>query len=117
MPPPPALEKKTVTAVRVTTRGRKKGFTTGSLAEQIDRMGVGEAVSLAQRFALDDDETSAGEIKAALNNMRSQLCAYATRVAEMNAGLDDRVFKTESGTFVVDDKSAIVICVAMTRVA
>lgn len=103
---------KTVTAVRVR---RPRGRAAGSMAEQIDNLEPGQTISLSTRFAVGSHTAGGDDIKAALNSMRGSLGTYLSRVQADNDGLDMREYRSESGCFLTDDKTAIIATVALTR--
>ena len=105
---------KTVTAVRVR---RPRGLLSGSLAEQVDALAPGQTISLSHRFEAGGDGTTSASIKAALNSMRGTLGTYLSRVQSYNGGVDAREYRSESGCFLTDDKTAIVATVALTRLS
>jgi len=107
-------EKKTVTAVRVR---RPRGRAAGGMAEQIDNLEPGQSLSLSTRFSLADSSSTSDDIKAALNSMRGSLGTYLSRIQADNDGLDMREYRSESGCFLTDDKSAVIATVALTRLA
>lgn len=95
---------------------RRRGRITGSMTEQIDRMQIGESLSLCQRFEIGGPEGAGPEeIKQGLVLMRARLHTYASRVVSED-DLDVRRYRTESGTFLTDDKSAVVAVAMLTRV-
>lgn len=104
--------KKTVVAVRV-RRGRPKGRTAGSMTDQIDTLEPGRTLSLTKRFELG--ECDRDTINAELATLRGTLGSLRTRVNEDSDGLDMRSFKMESGVYLSDDKTAILVTVALTR--
>ena len=95
---------------------RRRGRPAGSMTDQVDRLQIGESVSLGQRFELGGPEgADPEEIKHALVVMRAKLHTYANRAISED-DLDIRRYRTESGTFLTDDKSAIVAVAVLTRV-
>lgn len=110
----PAAAKKTVTAVKVIKR---RGRATGSMAEQIDRLGVNESVSLSKRFDIGNHAHAGEDIKTEINSMRGTLGSYVSRVMQDGDGLDMREYRTESGAFITDDKTGIVVSVVLTRMS
>ena len=95
----------------------RRGRVTGSTTEQIDRLQPGESISVVQRFGFVDSIPAelAEQIKQNAVTMRSTLGSYVQRVMADGDGLDMREYRTESGTFVTDDKSAIMLVVVLTR--
>lgn len=108
------VAKKAVVATKTISR---RGRATGSMAEQIDRLAPGESVSTSKRFTIGEASTTADEIKAEINSMRGSLGSYVSRVTQDGDGLDMREYRTESGTYLTDDKSAVIATVALTRLA
>lgn len=84
----------------------------GSMADRINSLEVGQSVSVAERIPFEGTY-SGGDVREALNKMRSGMGAYVGRITE---DLDARVFKIESGCFLTDDKMAVIAAVAVTRV-
>jgi hypothetical protein len=84
----------------------------GSMADQIDRLEVDRSVAVAGRF--DVEHADAGGILTELKTLRSGLAAYVARVTD---DLDTREYKVEGGTFLTDDKSAILCCAVVTRIS
>lgn len=105
--------RKTVVAVRVR---RPRGRVAGSMTEQVNTLEIGQSVSLARRFDISDRGTDEESIKAELESMRGTLGSIRNRVHDDDDGLDMRTFKTESGVFVSDDKTAIIAAVVLTRI-
>ena len=94
----------------------RRGRPAGSLAEQIDRLQPGDSVSQSKRIPLDDGPHDTAEaIKQATSAMRGVLGAYVSRIMAEGDGLDMREYRTESGNFVTDDKTAIIVSVVLTR--
>lgn len=111
---PAAAAQKTITAVKVIKR---RGRATGSMAEQIDRLAAGESVSMSKRFEIGSPEHDGEEIKAELNSMRGTLGSYVSRVMQDGDGLDMREYRTESGAFLTDDKTGVIVSVVLTRMS
>lgn len=84
----------------------------GSMADQINSLPVGGSVAVAQRFDITEGGHEGG-LPDALARMRGGQAAYVARIKDE---LDVREFKVESGTFVTDDKSAVMGVVVVTRV-
>jgi hypothetical protein len=105
--------KKTVKTANQPRRGR----VTGSTTEQIDRLQPGESISVTQRFEVGNPAHGGDDIKAAAVTMRSTLGSYVQRVMADGDGLDMREYRTESGTFVTDDKTGIMLVVVLTRIS
>lgn len=82
----------------------------GSMADQIDRLDVGHSVAIAERAAVN--ATDAAHVLDALRRMRSGQGAYVARITDE---LDTRTFKVESGTYLTDDKTGIIVSVVVTR--
>lgn len=97
----------------------RRGRVTGSTTEQIDRLQPGESISVCQRYDLgaEYEEGIDTAIKTNAVTMRSTLGSYVQRVMADGDGLDMREYRTESGTFVTDDKTAIMLVVALTRIS
>lgn len=106
--------KKTVVATKTIKR---RGRAAGSMAEQIDRMQPGESTSLSKRFDIANQAHGGEEIKEAINSMRGTLGSYVSRVMQDGDGLDMREYRSESGVFVTDDKTGIMVTVALTRMS
>jgi hypothetical protein len=85
----------------------------GSMADQIDRLAIGQSVAVAERFQVGKASTTATHILDALKKMRSGQAAYVARITD---DLDTREFAVESGTFITEDKTAMVAVVTVTRV-
>lgn len=85
----------------------------GSMADQIDRLEVGKTIAVAERLEIGAAGTDEEGIKTALHKLRSGMAAYVVRVVD--GDLDTREFKTESGTYLTDDKTAIVVSCTTTR--
>lgn len=109
------MSKKQVVATKTIKR---RGRATGSMADQIDRLGPGESVSLSKRFAINNgvNGLAADEIKDEINSMRGTLGSYVSRVMQ-DDDLDLREYRTESGSFLTDDKTGIMVCVVLTRMS
>lgn len=105
---------KTVVATKTIKR---RGRAAGSMAEQIDRLEAGESVSLSKRFEIANHAHGAEEIKTELNSMRGTLGSYVSRVMQDGDGLDMREYRTESGCFITDDKTAVIASVVLTRLS
>lgn len=99
-------------AAKKTTR-RNRPRVAGSMADQIDSLEPGQSVAVASRF--DIFETGhGGGLNDQLTKMRSGQAAYVARITDE---LDVREFKVESGTFVTDDKTAVIGTVVITRMS
>lgn len=94
---------------KITTRARSR--VPGSMADQINTLESGKSVAVAERIPLDDSGAKS-TIMDSLSRMRSAQAAYVSRITE---DLDLREFKVESGTFLTDDKSAVIATVVVTR--
>lgn len=86
----------------------------GSMSDQIDKLKIGQSVAVAQRFLMGEMLDPEFEIKDALHKHRSNLAAYVVRVKADE--LDTRNFRVEGGTYLTDDKTAIIVSVTCTRV-
>jgi hypothetical protein len=106
--------KKTTTAVKV--RQKLRGRPTGSMAEQIDKLEIGQSVSMSIRHALDDglQPFDPEAFKTDLSNMQAQFGAYRSRVVDADM-MDEREFLSERYTAINDAKTAIVATVVFTR--
>lgn len=85
----------------------------GSMSDQIDKLELGQSVAVAQRFPFEEMIDPEFEIKDSLNKLRSAQAAYVARITD---DLDTRKFKVESGTYLSDDKTAVIVSVVTTRV-
>lgn len=104
------------TTEEASVRHHRRGRPAGSMSEQVDRLQIGESVSLCQRFEIGGPEGAGPEeIKQGLVAMRAKLHTYASRVVSED-DLDVREYHTESGTFLTNDKSAVVAVAVLTRV-
>jgi hypothetical protein len=95
------------------TNSNKGTRVSGSLADQIDRLPLGSSVAQAERIRLDKIDDISDLITDSLKKLRSGMAAYVARVVD--GDLDTREYKTESGTYVTDDKTAVVVTVTVTR--
>lgn len=93
-----------------TSHSNKGHRVAGSMADQIDRLEVNRSVAVAERFAVA--KTDAGHVLDALKRLRSGQGAYVARITD---DLDTRTFKVESGTYLTDDKTGIIVSVVVTR--
>lgn len=93
--------------------GRPRNRVTGSLADQINGLNVGDSVSVSRRFPLDG-LLDRDAILPVMNTTRTLMCANAERAMDE---VDARDFKVESGLFITDDKSAIMGTVVVTRIS
>jgi hypothetical protein len=85
----------------------------GSMADQINNLEVGGSVATSERFDLEQpDLLSAADLLNSLKKMRNTLAAYVARITEE---LDARVFKVESGSFITEDKTAILVIATVSR--
>lgn len=109
-----ATAKKTVIATKTIKR---RGRATGSMADQIDRLQAGESVSLSKRFDIGNHAHAGDDIKTEINSMRGTLGSYVSRVMQDGDGLDMREYRTESGAFVTDDKTGVIVSVVLTRMS
>jgi hypothetical protein len=100
--------KKSATKKPVT---RARSRVPGSMADQINTLEPGNSVAVAERIPLDHTQAR-GLVVDSLTRMRSAQAAYVSRITE---DLDLREFKVESGTFLTDDKSAVIATVVVTR--
>jgi hypothetical protein len=83
----------------------------GSMADQINSLEVGGSIATSERFPIDDG-VDAGGLLESLKKMRNTLAAYVARITEE---LDARVFKVESGSFLTEDKTAILVVATVSR--
>lgn len=104
--PPTKKAKKNPTAARASRR------VTGSMADQIDQMDVGQSVAIAERFEFAEAESTA--LLARLQHMRATMGSYVSRATD---DLDSREFKIAGGSYVPNDKSAVILVTTVTRTA
>lgn len=104
----PATKKAAAAAKPPTPRRRP-----GSLAEQIDHLEAGQSIALSERLVISDESTNDEAIKGAGQRVRSALTSYVSRVVDPD--LDDREFVVESGSFLTDSKTAIIVNATVTR--
>lgn len=109
----PAAQK-TVVAVKTIAR---RGRTIGSMAEQIERLEPGESVSSSKRFDVANHAHGSDVIKAEINSLRGSLGSYVSRVMQDDDGLGLKEYRTESGVFITDDKTGIIVSVVLTRMS
>ena len=111
------MPSKTPAKKKATTPAPRRGRVAGSITEQIDRLEIGQCISQCHRFDLFDDYEFGidAAIKTTAVAMRSTLQSYVQRVMADGDGLDMREYRTESGNFVTDDKTAIMLVVALSR--
>jgi hypothetical protein len=84
----------------------------GSMSDQIDRLDINESVAVAKRLALDG-MTDSDDVLGHLSRLRTNQASYIQRVKD---DIDTRQFKIEGGTFITDDKSALIVSVVITRI-
>ena len=96
-----------------TAKKRTSRRVPGSMADQINSLEVGQAVSTAERFPVGHHSAGSADILEACKRNRSNLATYVARITDE---LDAREFKIESGTFLSDDKSGINVVAVVTRV-
>lgn len=86
----------------------------GSLADQINNMAVGDCLAVAaKRYPLIHG-IGPVELVEDLKAMRNTLGVTVVRITDE---LDAREFKTESGSYLTDDKTALIASVVVTRMA
>jgi hypothetical protein len=83
----------------------------GSMADQINNLEAGQSIATSQRFEIET--VDAGGLLESLKTMRNTLAAYVARIREE---LDSRVFKVESGSFITEDKTAILVVATVSRI-
>lgn len=85
----------------------------GSMADQIDQLEVGQSVAVAERVGVGNAKwCNSDTILDTCKRLRSGLAAYVGRITQE---LDARMFKVESGTFISDDKTGILVTAVVTR--
>lgn len=105
-----ATAKKTAAKKVSANKGKR---ISGSMSDQIDNLAVGQCVAVAERHDIDGQNGST-VVTESLKKLRSGMSAYVTRITD---DLDTREFKTESGTYLTDDKTGIIASVTVTRMA
>ena len=86
---------------------------TGSAADQIDRLEVGASFATAERHEIDG-MNGASVLMESLKKLRNGLGSYVVRITDE---LDSREFKVESGTYLTDDKTGVMVSAVVTRMA